>query len=326
MDYFAANDLAAFLTTSGTPTEVTTANTFDASYAAKSISLIASQVKTPQFINPTTGATVSLTDVWVHAELYYSATGSPSAQFIELLDSSGVPVVQLALNGSTTNVRINYWNGAAFVNGAAIFGIAQSTRMTIDIHAVAGLSGTVDVYINGSLAISQVGMNAAVDNFAFVRLNGSVSSTFFSQLLVSDSTTVGAKVASLTFNANGTNTAWANDYTNIVKLGYLDTTLISSSTLSDKESYGATDVTVPAGYAINSVWFNIRARLATASPTNIKPLIRIGSTDYIGSYNFPQLNTVSYGPSVAAFTADPSGGSWGATNLNAAELGFQSAA
>lgn len=331
MDVFAANDIAAFITAAGVPTEITTAGQFDATYTTKAINLLSSaQVKSTQFINPTTGASITLTDCWVHFELYYSATGSPGAQFVEILDSAGTPVLQFGLNGTTTNVRLNYWNGAAWVNGAGAFTVTQGARLAIDLHAVAGAGGTFDLYVNNSLALSLASLNAAVDNFAFVRFNGSVSNVSISQVLVSDQSTVGAKVASLTPNANSaTNTAWTNDYTNLVKTGYNDATLVSSSTLGDKEGYAASDVTLPtAQYYVSSVFFGIRARLNSASPQNVKPLMRIGGVDYAGAYNFPQLNSVSFGPSVAAFVNDPStAAAWsGVANLNAAELGFQTAA
>lgn len=324
MDVFATNDAAAFsLISGGGPLE---GGTFDATYVSKGICANGGQLRSPQFINPATGATVTLTDAWVHFD--YN-TGNQSGNFLiaQLVNSSGVPVVRL-MQTSNNAVRPEYWNGAAWVTTGTIYASGASGRATYDIHAVAGAAGSINLYYNNNLVSTITGLNAAVDNFAFLDIATSSVVPYHSQILVSDVNTIGAKVSSITPNANGANTAWANDYLNVVKSGWNDATFISSATLGDKETYGASDPFVQTGYAVSSVWFAVRARLGFASPVNIKPLIRIAGVDYAGGYNFAGagLNSTTFGPAVAAFTLDPSGGAWGSANLNAAEYGFQSAA
>lgn len=322
MDYFAANDIAAFSVVSGTPTETTSATNIDTTYTAKGIFPQSGVVKSAPFMNPTTGATVSLTDFWFHMS-HFTANNGGVISLVEFVNSSGVSVVRLV---TTTNCiyRIDYWNGVAWVAGATTFN-AGSARFDIDIHIVTGAAGSLNVYFNNNLQLTTNGLNAAVDNAQCFLLQGPANYTY-SQLLVSDANTIGAKVGSLTPNGNSaTNTAWANDYLNLVKTGYNDATLVSSSVLNDAESYAATDATLPtAQYSVSSMWFAVRARLNSAAPANFKPLLRIGSTNYSGAYNFPNLNNVSFGPSIAAFANDPSTSTaWsGVTNLNAAEVGF----
>lgn len=327
MDVFAANDLAAFNSIAGTPTETATAGRFDATYCTQAIAPGTSGlVRSPQFINPTTGAALSLTDAWVHASLF---TGNQSGTYsaIELVNTAGTPVVRLAFAGAGI-LRIDYWSGAAWVAGASTFTAGTNLLKDIDMHIVCGLTGSIDLYVNNSLVLSTSGLNAAVTNLAFVNLTTSATSgpNNFSQILVSDTNTIGVKVGSLTPNANGANTAWANDYLNLVKTGFNDATLVSSTTLNDKESYATTDVTLPtAQYFVSSVWMAVRGRLNSAAPQNVKPLARIGGTDYSGAYNFTgSINSVSFAPGIAAFPLDPSTGlAWaGVTNINAAEFGF----
>lgn len=331
MDYFAANDIAAFSVLSGTPTEVTTAGFFDPTYTAKGISPAGGALLAAPFMNPTTGVTTSLTDVWFHAS-FFTANNGGVITLIEFLDSAGTPVVRFV---SSTNVtfRIDYWNGAAWVAGATTFN-AGSALVNLDIHIVCGVSGSLNVYFNNNLQLTTTGLNAAVDNiqqFRFGNATSAVPANYtFSQILVSDANTIGAKVGSLTPTGNSaTNTAWANDFNNIVKTGFNDATLISSTTLGDNESYTKAAVALPtAQYSVSSVWFAIRARLNSATPANIKPLLRIGGTNYAGAYNFANLDAISFKPSLAAFVNDPStSAAWaGVANVNAAEVGVQTAA
>jgi hypothetical protein len=327
MDYFATNSLAAFSIVSGNPTEVTSSG-FDATYTDRVISpsvSVAGVIQSPNWINPTTGVQTDLTDFWFHADfLAGNASGTPTV--IAFYNSAGVAVVRLI---QTTNgtFRLDYWNGAAFVNGTAIN--ITTGRTTIDIHVVCGASGSLVWFANNTQIYALSGLNAAVTNCRYIQLSSATTSAGWSQILISDTNTIGAKVADLKPNANGANTAWANDFNNVVKTGINDTTFISSTTLGDKESYAASDVTLPtAQYFVSSVWFSIRARTNSVSPQNIKPLMRIGGVDYAGAYNFAGLGSTTFAPSIAGFANDPSSGAaWvGVTNVNAAEIGFQTAA
>lgn len=326
MDYFAANDIAAFIVESGTPTESAAAGRFDATYTTKSINTNGTgAIKSPQIIDPTTGAATSLTDAWAHFS-YLTANFGSAISIFELINAAGTAVVRLFQTTFGT-FRPEYWNGAAWVQTAGTFNAGTNVLIDIDIHVVCGLAGSINFYVNGSLAVTIAGLNAAVNNIAFCRITSNQSVNGYSQILISDANTVGAKVASLVPNANGANTAWANDFNNVVKVGYNDATLISSAVLGDKETYGATNATLPGGANVSSVWFAARARLSTVSPVNFKPLLRIGGVDYVGAYNFGGLSSASFGPAVAGFAVDPSTvAAWTIANVNAAEVGVQSAA
>lgn len=332
-DYFAANDIAAFSVTSGVPTESNTAGHFNATYTSKCISLVpTASLKSARFIDPDTGASASLTDAWFHFDYFnFDGGGGANGVLVEFLNSAGTPVVRI-IQPLTTTMRVDYWDGAAWVNGT-VSGQPGAIQLlkTYDLHIVCGGAGSIQFVVDQSSQFTMNGLNAAVNNIAFIKLYGGAltNSARFSQFLVSDVSTVGAKVASLIPNANGANVAWANDYTKIVESGFDDATIINSASTGDKESYGCTDATIPASYSVSSLWFNVRARMGAAAPTNIKPLVRIGGVDYAGAYNIANLNNGTYEPGLAAFSLDPStAAAWASnlTNVNGAELGFQAAA
>ena len=318
-DFFAANDIAAFLLTSGVGSELTSGGTFDATYTNKAIRMSGGICKSPQFINPTTGAVTSLTDGWLHFSMNnQSATGT----IFTLYSDTGVAVIRVSAP-STSTVRIDYWNGSAWVTTGASYSIGGGTLLDFDLHFVCGASGSLNFYVGNSIATTVTGLNAAVTNCAFLEIG--TTAAYLSQILISDTSTIGAKVASLTpVTLSAVNTAWSpNTVGNIAKIGYNDATFIADATLNDKVSYVANDATMPAGMFISSLWFVVRARLNASAPANIAPLLRIGSTNYTGAYNFSGLNNVSFAPAIAAYPVDPSTGvAWTLTNANLAELGF----
>lgn len=329
MDYFAANDLAAFNIVAGSPTEATTAGYFDAAYTTKYIwPTTGAIVESAAFVNPSTGAVTSLTDLWFHFD-YRCGITSINGSLVTLYNSVGVAVLRVTWPTSSTT-RVDYWNGSTWVTSGPVSSLPGDTNLhTYDIHIVCGAAGSVNLIIDQTDQFTMSGLNAAVTDVQSFQLGraGTTGNLFgWSQVLVSDTSTVGAKVASAVPNSNGTHTAWAGDYTNIVKNGYDDSTMISSSTLADMESYGATDVTLPANYSISSAWYAIRAKLNTSSPANITPLMVVGGTDYTKSYNFQGLSSTAYAPALAAFETDPStGAAWSATSFNASEIGFKTA-
>lgn len=320
IDYFAANDIAAFNVVSGAPQEATSG--IDTTYTPRGLQPNSGVLQTPPLMTPTTGVTATLTSLWFHCDL--STGNNPGLNStVEFVNSSGVSVVRFVSTTNTT-FRMDYWNGAAFVAGATTFS-PGSVLGRLDINIICGVSGSINWYWNGTLVATTTGLNAAVDNVQSVKILGVY---ILSQILVSDTNTIGAKVASLKPTGAGANTAWSpNTFSNIEKQSFNDATFIADSTLGDKVSYAAADATMPAGMFISSLWFAARARVNSVSPANIKPLLRIGGTDYAGSYNLGGLNSVSFAAAVAAYVNDPSTGvAWTLTNANAAEVGFQTAA
>lgn len=328
MDYFAANDIAAFSIFAGSPTEGTTAGRFDATYTTKGIVVGSTnyEIESAPFTNPATGAVTPLTDFWLHYEQFGVVAGSFQ---IILYNSANVPVLRISAPALT--IRVEYWDGAAWqIGGTTAAFPGDGNKHSYDWHIVCGAAGSVTMYGDqGGPYITVAGLNAAVTNVQYFHVkcinnNGNLT---YSQFLVSDVSTVSAKVATPAPNANGTNVAWTGDYLSVTKVGYNDATMITSAVLGDKESYAATDVSLPVGYGISSVWFAARGRLGAASPVNFKALMRIGAVDYSAGYNFPGLTSAAFAPALTGFTLDPSTGTaWTLANVNAAELGFVSAA
>jgi hypothetical protein len=320
MDVFAANAIEAFDIESGTPAEMT--GRTNATYSTKGIVTQAASLISKPFIDPTTGAAVTLTSGWFHCAYFSGGPGD----IIELVNSTGVAVIRI-FEAAQNSYQIQAWSGSAWIATAATFNLGTNRECAIDVNFNC-TAGTVDLYIDNTLRSSLAGLSSAVlGSIAKFRL---LSSSFVCyQFVVSDASTIGAFVASLNLNANSaTNTAWVNDFNSVWKTGINDATFISSGTLGDNETYGAADIALPSSqYVISSMWFALRAKLNSATPANIKPLLRIGGVNYAGAYNFANLSAVTFANSIAAYANDPSTSSaWGLANLNLAEIGVQTAA
>lgn len=333
MDVFAANDLAAFSVVTGTPTEATTSGRFDSTYAAKYIQCASgSSIKSARFIDPDTGSNADLTAGWVHFEMnVYSWGTSGGSTVFQILNSSGTAVLRLIFGDSI--VRLDYWNGSAWVAGAITASSAQffSALKRLDFQFECGATGFFRMYVNESFDpyLELTSLDAAVDNAAYITLTGpsiiSGSGLAFSQILVSEESTIGAKVGSLTMGTNGTNTAWTGDTTNINKTGITDTNFITPPSNGDKETFVCSDTSLPyISYSISSVWLAARGRRGTTTPENFEGLARVSGTDYGNGYNFPNLNTTTFGPSLVAWSLNPATvAAWDLTAVNALELGFE---
>jgi len=122
----------------------------------------------------------------------------------------------------------------------------------------------------------------------------------------------------------GNYAAWTpsagSNYQNVDDLGTPDedTTYNSSSTASQKDSFAIDDIAAGTVIAVQSV---IRARKDDAGSRSVRPLFRIGGSDYVGA-------TVSlsdgYVTSTEVFHNDPSDtNDWTSGDVNGAEHGYE---
>lgn len=324
MDVFVANDIAAYDNTSAA-VEGSVAGRFDPTYTDRYVN--GGQQRTAPWINPDTGEEVTLADGWFHASLYHGTTGSAGSS---ILIMHSVDALELNLYApSSTTFQWQYHTGAAWVSFGTTFSMAQGLK-DFDVHwTITGTGVAIEVYVDNELVHTASATVAGLSAIAKIYFYGGsfTSGTAWSQMLVSDQNTVGAKVPRLNITADGTNTAWNNGYAEVAKTGINDVTYISSEVTDDVETFVMGDVTVPSGYEIDGLWLNVRGRLASTAPTAIKPAVRVGSTNYEGAYELPNLNENAYRGSVAAFKLNPATGSkWAAAAVNGAEIGLKAAA
>lgn len=329
MDVFAANDLSAFRNIAAA-FEVTTAGRFDATYTHKAIAGSALCIST-DWINPTTGAVVTLADGWFHAECYHNSSGSSGGMIFQIYDENDIPIFRFVTT-STGAFRVDYWNGAAWIT-SFITGIVwtNGTIDVLDVHwTITATHLTVTVYVDESEAGDGTVASVHDEAAAFQIGGGSYTTgTFWSQFLVSDTNTIGAKVGSLRYTGAGNYTEWSGGYADVDETSIVDSTVIDTDVVDDKITFATNNISaLPSSeYYIAGLWMNTRGRLGTDAPTQITPIVRVDGTDYDSAYELDTLDQISYEASVNCFPLNPDTGLlWELAEINAAEPGYKAIA
>lgn len=189
---------------------------------------------------------------------------------------------------------------------------------------------TVTFYRAGQLRLTQVTVDASgwdlPDNVLFEskNTNGNYDDTYVQDFIVSDSVpTVGMELAVLIPSAVGNYSDFANDYTNIDDNGYDASTVISTSTVTDRESWVFSTPTFDLGdkviYAV--VLDTVAQTDLGAIIADFQPFLRISATDYAGT-NLG-ANNIAPDSYVTIYTQNPDTSQpWQQADLTGLEAGM----
>lgn len=189
---------------------------------------------------------------------------------------------------------------------------------------------TVSFYRAGQLRLQQVVVDATgwslPDNVLFESkdTNTTYDDTYVQDFIVSDAVpTVGMELAVLIPSAVGNYSDFANDYTNIDDNGYDSSTVISTSTVTDRESWVFSTPVFDIGdkviYAV--VLDTVAQTDLGAIIADFQPFLRISATDYAGS-NLG-ANNISPDSFVTIFTQNPdTSNPWLQADLSGLEAGM----
>lgn len=192
-----------------------------------------------------------------------------------------------------TNGRLQIW-----INGVSVFNFTGDT--------IGGSLGQA-----AKIHFQSMGVNS--DNYGR-----------YSGVLVADTDTRAMRLVQRLPTGNGAQTGWTGDYTSIDETGVNDADFITSASVGDTETFTFADL--PSEFAnspIAAVVLSGRMQGSLTSPTALRGIARIGTTDYEEDVSNPM--TTSYGPTQIIFPLNPSNvAEWTASDINAAEFGFKS--
>jgi hypothetical protein len=278
--YAFGNTLASFKRSHADILEVTTASRFDSAFVPNAISLPASDrfIETMPFIDA-----ASATTIWLQFEHYGNWSTSPGGgKVVEGINSSGVPVFRLWGRGTANTVYVSYWNGSAWVDDSTInnasFTSTALKRITVKI--ICGASGSVALYVGGTLIGTTTIASASMNNIAAFRLSSpDASQGFFSQILCADYDLRDCRYMSSLANANATYTAGTGTYTDINDAVLDEGTAIVLPASGNKKTFTKPAITVPGGYQIAALCLGARARVSGGVVTDGKLTVRSSTTD-----------------------------------------------
>lgn len=192
---------------------------------------------------------------------------------------------------ATVNAAGTFTNIGAVFN--AFFSASPSTPDSFDVQIsnyATSNGGSVNIWINGTLAFSVSGVTLATDSNTTINnwrlcgchpgANGPIPFTY-SEVIVSDTDTRNLSLATLTPAADGNTVNWdTGDVSNVNETTLNDITLNASGTAGQVQQY--TIGSLPSGsFGVIGLGINARAQQGSAGgPTKLDFGYRTGSTDY----------------------------------------------
>ena len=250
------------------------------------------------------------------------------------LDAAAGPVFGIRYNngfGDAFALR-NY--AAAVTVPIAIGPVATEQIIKVDFHyRIHPSTGFLRCYIDGVLRYSfsgntVIGAASGVEAIQFQSTAQSTSATrtHYSEILVSDESTLFSKVITRPFTVFGDLAAWSGVIGDINGIGSLDTTFISETTPGD--IFTMSSASIPAlalGDVITRVSMFYRANFEPSSPvTRVAPLARLSGTNYIGTTQALLGTVASYAHNLDLNPA--TGLVWTQAQINSAQFGLQAVA
>lgn len=275
-----------------------------------------------------TGAPTATNDVlWMHFRRY-NETGSTGRTPTQFFDNAGVVKVQeIVVSGGGT--KIQFWNGSAFVDVIPNFATNNSTA-TWDIRIKIAVAGIIELFKEGVLMTRYEGDTTGIGNIAKVRFNSNGSNTnAWHQLVLADYSTVNHTIRRRTPTGNGANAGWTGDFSLIDDAP--STTIGSDAITADasglKSTFTAAALAATAGgHVIKAVAVAEFSRNdgTGQAPQNVRPVLRVSTTDYEGPVNAPI--DAGWRGGVAFWENNPAtGAAWASiADVNATEFGIVS--
>lgn len=318
---FMGGEQESFDTTSGVIVWNTLAGRFDSAFCDGAL-----DVANPAFLKLDIPSTST---AWVHFDGRLEGTGTASGDLGSVvIQSSGTNVLQLNRPAGTSGFNFEYWNGAAWViidSSVIIDRALYSYDIRCQLDAT---NGFFELYQNNILLSSFTGDTtlaaSTVDN---VGLFGTLAGTnSFSQIISKDTSTLKMKLSTYRIDADGTDTEWTGDFTDIDEAGLVDNVdFIDSNTAEQVSTFTGTFPATPVDFVIEAFALNNWVSAGSVGPQNMQVVTRSGGTVY-PSATLPTLN-LGLESRRQIITTDPDTGlAWDDTSLAAAEFGVKAKA
>jgi hypothetical protein len=234
-------------------------------------------------------------EVWVHWRVHndnvtVADTAADNAIMTLRDNAGGRDLLRLkCLNGTMT---IEAWNGAAWVQlGSASMPFPYQGVFNYDVRFfLDDTLGSVEVYANEALAMSFSGdtiLNASTtaDRVTIMTPVTDTGGINFTDVIITNGCTIGAKMVQPLLAANGADTGWTGLRTGIDETGnYDDVDFITVGTSGTSTSYTVADM--PAIFDVNdfyqlaAVISIVRARYSGGAPTKVAHYLRDGGVNH----------------------------------------------
>ena len=322
---FFGGELSTFIASDGNTYETTDSTYFNSSYSRCAIGCLGGTTfaRSPSW--------PSAADFWMHDVLYsgnYNGGGSP----IFIFYNGATVVAQIVMSGSNPSCTA-YTLQSGSLTSVGTFHIELQLLNTLDIHIVAGGSGSFTVYVAGAQLFTSTGLNhsgwSGITSLVFSGWNGQYGNavdTNHSQVICDTTSTIGHILVTDRFDTeSATNNGWTGVGT--TKVGDMSAIPLNDANYMYAASADLTDTFYQSTLNLSS--YNVlargvaaRARVQGAGPANIKLCLCLGGTNYVSTAISLSAGYDSY---FNSWTVDPATSSaWTSSAAAAIELGVQS--
>lgn len=262
---------------------------------------------------------INLSNHWFH-HAFTSGANDPNTRLISFFNASNVEIIRCLFTGSSI-IQIQTWNGTVWVNQGTASTSIGSGAHDYDIYLDLDVAGNIEVYVDGVLRTFATGDFSAV---AGVRQAGyskpqSNFTILMQQCIIADEATLGMRYYSKRPTSNGSETAWANDYTQVDETPLDRTDTIYSATANQIETFRTAARTGMNGNKIVAVIVTAEVAKGMSGPSQVQLVLNKGGTNYTSpskalTYGFKGVQGIWH--------TDPSNGlEW--TAADAADAGLE---
>jgi hypothetical protein len=253
---------------------------------------------------------------YVMARVFYAGINNQSGLGMGLADSSDRPVagwihnndiMELVHNTGTASAPVwDVLSSVALINPSGINPV--DLRITIDPSG----NHAAELYFQNALMLSGTFSDSQLtaNGLASIQIgDSSYQLSDMSQCYVRmDGTSIGAHVKTCRATGAGTHSNWTGSYSDVNEAQLNDTTVNTSTTAGQVQSYPMSAITVPDGYSISSAWHSLRAKNNGNAPENIRSGMVIGGTDHVDATNMTGTMGLGFSAQLARYDTNPATG------------------
>lgn len=286
----------------------------------------------------------ALTEGWVHViqKSMHPTLGGLNSDTFQVLDTSGNPVVSIRVDDTGSTVTFGGFTYLDTPNNTILMGPEDKPDNVyrVDLHIkMDATAGFIRAYVNSILIHEEFGVDTTVtsgvtqfDTLKFLERGGTTifsegNAQCWSQVLVSDRTTIGAKVYTLVPNATGSLNDWdSGAYTDVDETAVNDVDKATTTTNGDEFTVDVS--TTLATPSLPNKWTALvqtfRGSYDSGSAvTKMSPLLN-DTTSTSTSYGASQTLTTGFANYSKIWDVDPAdSGDWTATRINNYEFGVR---
>jgi len=256
-------------------------------------------------------------EVWVHMLAYLTIANSNVRTVINVSDVVRVHCPNPA------SLNFEYFNGSTWVSIDTGV-LTQAVLQDIDLHVNLDASaGNFTLYQNGVEVASFTGdTTQAATTVSSLSLQGS-NLSYYSQILVKTTSTLGGTVQTLAAEGDGSNTDFTGTYVDIDEIVLNDDgDAIYGTADGQVETFIMGDVTIPVDNVVEGMTIGSRMSIGSSGPQNVQFVTRSNSVDY-PSGNVSGVD-LSLRPYQVIIPEDPDTSSaWTESGLNAVQIGLK---